>query len=133
MESAAAFDANGLIAGLAGEIQRRLAAEEIEIAHLKLTLDAEAEGGQLAVISIVGSEREVDVRESLFDEATGGSLIINLRAEGDPERLAAAVERALESRTDLQLSMEHQEVFRPAEPVPVHRDPVLGTSSASDA
>ena len=36
----------------------------------------DAEGGQLAVVSLVGSDDEPDVRESLFDGVDGGSLVV---------------------------------------------------------
>ena len=131
------FDANALVAGLSEEIRRGLEAAGHEIAHLKLTLDAQVEGGALAVISVVGSDREPDVREALFDAVDGGSLIINLRAEADPEELWERVEAALRNpgkwlnaegsagSEGLEIKLEHKEAFRPGAPVPVHRDRVL--------
>lgn len=125
------FDANGLVARLTDHIRGALALEGLEIAHLKLTLDASLEGGQLAVISVVGSDREPDVREALFDAVDEGSLIINLRAEAPPERLWKAVQDALSLHVEeLSLRIDHHEAFRPAAPVPVHRDRVAEGASS---
>ena len=120
------FDANALLATMTAAIRDALRARDIEVAHLKLTLDSPSAGGQLAVVSLVGSDEEPDVRESLFDAVDGGSLVVNLRAEGDPEILKAVAEAALESSlavaSGLRATVEHLEHFRPAPPVPVHRD-----------
>jgi len=125
VEAQAPYDANALVAALTREIRDALAAGALEIAHLKLTLDPLLDDGQLAVISVVGSDREPDVREALFDAVDRGSLIVNLRAEASPEQLWTIVERALATHGfDLTLRVEHHEAFRPGAPVPVHRDRV---------
>jgi hypothetical protein len=88
-----------------------------------MTLDAD-DAGQLSVVSLVGGDAEPDLRESLLDRVAGGSLIVNLRAEADPETLRAATENALEgigAAAGLRLSIEHIEHFRPSRPVPTHR------------
>ncbi len=121
-----AFDANALVAELTQEIRDALAGAGHEIAHLKLTLDARLDGGQLAVISVVGSDREPDVREALFDAVDEGSLIVNLRAEAPPELLWEVVNAALQAHAGrLDMTIEHHEAFRPAAPVPVHRERVV--------
>jgi len=63
----------------------------------------------------------------MLDEPTsGGQLILNLRAEGDPEQLLAAVNAALVSAASsfdgLAATLDHEEHFRPGKPVPTHRD-----------
>lgn len=122
----APFDANALLAAMTVAIRDALRARDVEVAHLKLTLDSPSAGGQLAVVSLVGSDDEPDVRESLLDAVDGGSLVVNLRAEGDPAVLKAVTEAALEASLaaapGLRASVEHLEHFRPAPPVPVHRD-----------
>jgi len=129
LESDAPFDANALLLALTSDIGRRLEAQEFEIAHLKATLDADQDG-QLAVVSMVTSEGEPDVRESLLDRVEGGSLIVNLRAEADPELLTQATNEALAevlgACDGLRWKLEHEEHFRPSPPVPVHRETVQG-------
>ena len=130
-EAAGTVDGNRLLVRLAEQIGRRLASDGIEIAHLKMTLDSPDGGGNLSVVSLVGSDQEVDLRESLLDRVSGGSLIVNLRAEADPERLERVTteELAAAERPGLALELEHSEHFRPAEPVPTHRITLGGTEA----
>ena len=62
---------------------------------------------------------------SLSADLESGELIINLRAEGDPELLSETVTRAVREaagREDkLEVTFEHSEHFRPAKPVPTYR------------
>ena len=127
VRSGAPFDANTFLGDVASSVAATLGEQDVEIAHLKLTLDSGSTTGALAAISVVGSERDVDVRESLLDRVDTGELVINLRAEGAPDALRSAVRRALETHAgDLRVSVEHWEDFRPAAPVPVHREEVAG-------
>lgn len=131
------FDANALLARTTSGIRDALLEHDVEVAHLKLTLDSPSAGGQLAVISLVGSDAEPDVRESLFDAVDGGSLVVNLRAEGDPELLERVTREALQAglgaEPGLRAELEHLERFRPAPPVPVHRiaDPAVTVEDPS--
>ena len=128
------FDANALLVELTHAVRRRLAGDGLEIAHLKMTLDADQEG-QLSVVSLVESDGEPDLRESLLDRVRGGSLIVNLRAEADPEVLRSVTEEALGASLDglegLSWTLDHVEHFRPAPPVPVHRMTVTGDAGGS--
>jgi len=121
LESTEPFDANQTLLGLARDIRDRVAADGREIAHLKMTLDAGDGTGSLSVVSVVRSDGEPDLRESLLDRVDGGELVINLRAEADPEFLKDATEKALASLTGLRSTVEHLERFRPARPQPLHR------------
>ncbi len=129
------FDANVLLADLAAGIRTALREQGAEIAHLKLTLDASREDGQLAVVSLVSTEAEPDLRESLLDRVEGGSLVINLRAEVDPAHLKLVTESVLAARLaqerTLRWTLEHLEHFRPAPPVPVHRDTLPAPPAAA--
>lgn len=117
------FDANALLIDLAEAVRARLGGAEI--AHLKATLDAGEASGQLAALSITSSDGPVDLREALVDGVRQGELVLNLRAETDPERLRRAALAALDAvraeRPGLALRIEHEEDFRPAPPVPTHR------------
>jgi len=116
------FDANQTLVGLARDIRDRVSAQGHEIAHLKMTLDAEDGAGSLSVVSLVRSDGEPDLRESLLDKVDGGSLIVNLRAEADPELLKTAVEASIAGLDGgLSAVIEHLDRFRPARPRPVHR------------
>jgi G3E family GTPase len=128
LAAARPFDANALLRDLALDVRSALRRAGVEIAHLKLTLDSSREDGQLAVLSLVSSEAEPDLRESLLDRVGSGSLVVNLRAETDPERLERVTTGVLAARLarepSLRWTVEHLERFRPAPPVPVHRDTV---------
>ena len=53
-----------------------------------------------------------------------GEVIINLRAEGDPEVLDEETSAALAAsagHAGLQVAVQHAEHFRPGRPVPTHR------------
>jgi hypothetical protein len=88
-----------------------------------MTLDAEDGTGSLSVVSLVRSDGEPDLRESLLDKVDGGALVINLRAEADPEVLKSAVEASIAAMGgNPRAKMEHMDRFRPARPQPIHRD-----------
>ena len=119
------FDANAVLQTLAGEVQRTLAAEGAEVAHLKMTLSPDRGLGDLAVINLVRNDYVPEMSLALEETVESGQLIINLRAEASPELLRQAVEgalRALATRfAGLQAVLEHVEQFRPGKPVPTHR------------
>jgi G3E family GTPase len=126
LESPAGFDANALLRELAAQIQARLNHEEAEVAHLKMTLSPDEGLGDIAAIHLVRNDFVPELSLALPDNLTSGQLIINLRAEGAPEKLKAAVEAALaetgQADSHLTLRLEHLEHFRPGKPQPTHRD-----------
>ncbi|MFQ5719699.1 MAG: cobalamin biosynthesis protein P47K, partial [Acidobacteriota bacterium] len=122
-------DGNGLLLDLAGAMREAFEERGEEIAHLKMTLDAEDDAGSLSVVSLVSSAGEPDLRESLLDRTDGGCLVVNLRAETDPERLFAVMTDAFSitaARHGVRIDVEHVERFRPAPPEPTHRVTVSG-------
>jgi Ni2+-binding GTPase involved in maturation of urease and hydrogenase len=123
LSSARPFDGNILLRGLATRLQGQLAADHIEIAHLKMTLAPDT-GDDLAVLNLVGTDGRLDSPFLLAEELTKGSLILNLRAQGDPDRLKHVVDAALGDVTrdnDVTVAVEHIDSFRPGRPVPTHR------------
>jgi hypothetical protein len=111
---------------LAVELDRfsPLRAQDIEIAHLKATLSPDDEGPFLSVVNAVSSDA-VPVQPFSIEGAIGaGEVIINLRAEGDPEVLDEETSAALAAaagHAGLQVAVQHAEHFRPGRPVPTHR------------
>ncbi len=119
----AAFDGNELLRELAREIQAGVVLEGFEIAHLKMTLTP-GEGSDIAALNVVRTNGRAELSHRLADETAEGELIVNLRAEGDPERLRVVVEAALRStaaRLDAKATIVHCEHFRPGRPQPTHR------------
>lgn len=115
-------DGNRLLLDLAGDIRSRLEAAGAEIAHLKLTLTP-SEGSDIGVVNTVRNDRAPEASHSLVEEIEGGELIINLRAEADPEVLREVVTAALATlgQANIQARIDHLERFRPGRPVPTHR------------
>lgn len=119
-----AVDGNELLKELAGRVHARLRGQDVEIAHLKMTLTPAA-GSDIAVANLVRSDGSAELSHELAADLSDGELIINLRAEADPGVLKEAVEEAVEE-TNLQrpgvvLTVTHLEHFRPGKPEPTHR------------
>jgi len=118
-------DGDALLADLAERIALHLSFDDVEIAHCKMTLSPEDGSNELAVLNLVGSARKVELAQSLSDPLDRGQLIVNLRAEGDPEQLSAALRTGLDtinaSDQGVRLELEHHESFKPGEPQPIYR------------
>lgn len=122
-----AFDGNPLLLDLLGEIQQRLAKEQsggVRIAHLKATLKPD-QGPDLAVANLVREDSPSELSHRLADLLERGELIINLRAEADPDLLksisVASVDAIVARRANLESSPHHEAAFRPGRPTPTHR------------
>jgi len=117
------FDGNDWVARLVEALQRQLRQRDIEIAHLKMTLTPEQDR-DLCVVNAVSTEAAPVIPFRLQDVMDEGELIINLRAEGDPEilrREAIGALMAQAASAGLAVMVEHIEHFRPGRPVPTHR------------
>jgi G3E family GTPase len=118
------FDGNAFVRDLAARVAGTLNADGIEIAHLKMTLTPAGGDGDLAVLNQVRNEQGAELSHTLDGELSRGELIVNLRAEGDPARLAAVLEAATLDAADAQslvVTPVHAEHFRPGQPNPTHR------------
>ena len=123
LSSPTPFDGNLFLQRLAGAVRDRLAAASIEIAHFKMTLAPDT-GNDLAVLNLVRTGGTAESPFRLADDLTDGELIVNLRAEGDPEHLNAVAFDSLEQvarESGVSTAVEHSEHFRPGRPEPTHR------------
>jgi Ni2+-binding GTPase involved in maturation of urease and hydrogenase len=120
LESEEEFDGNRYLGSLAGHIGGRLADEGLEIAHLKMTLVPDEDGGDIGVLNLVRNDGQPELSYTLREPLDRGELLLNLRAEGDPERLREAVDAAFQSG-GVSATVVHSEHFRPSQPVPTHR------------
>jgi G3E family GTPase len=119
----APFDGNEVLQELARQIRTGVVLDGFEIAHLKMTLTP-GEGSDIAALNLVRSDGQAELSHRLGDETTEGELIVNLRAEGDPDRLRAVVETTLRSaaaKHGADAAIIHCEHFRPGKPQPTHR------------
>jgi hypothetical protein len=123
LRAASPFDGNLLLLDIARELRDRLAPEQPEIAHFKMTLMPDDAVGDIAVLNLVGSDRDAELSHTLEEHMVSGELIVNLRAEGDPELLRAAVLGTLAAaaaRRNARSESVHIEHFRPSRPTPTY-------------
>jgi G3E family GTPase len=119
------IDTTPLLQELARGLQQRLVAAGSEVAHLKMTLSPDsAFAGEVAVVNLVRNDFSPEMGQELDEPVEGGQIILNLRAEADPEQLEAFVRESIGAAitSDCRLRIEHLERFRPGRPVPTHRD-----------
>jgi Ni2+-binding GTPase involved in maturation of urease and hydrogenase len=122
--SGSSFDGNGWLQDLVGDIQRRLLDGSIEIAHLKSTLSSADAPGELAAVQATRTDAGPETSHRFHEPIASGELIVNLRAEGDPELLKSVTLDSLAAvarRAGLTATITHEEHFRPPKPVPIHR------------
>ena len=119
------IDGNALVRDIAGAVRGALAGVDAEVAHLKMTLSPEA-GNDIAVLNLVREENEPEMSHALAGPVTRGELILNLRAEADPEVLHRVVTQVLADvirgrAPGWDYAVDHEEHFRPGKPTPTHR------------
>lgn len=115
-----AIDADAFALELAGEIQAMARQIAAPIAHLKVAITSPTQTG-LASVNLTDSSDAVCVTASMRATINAGALLINLRAEQDPEALRAGVLDVLSRKTNLRLIQQNLAAFRPGRPVPTHR------------
>jgi G3E family GTPase len=125
LEASEEFDGNEFLFRLAAAMQDRIVQAGGEVAHLKMTLSPDEEGGDIGVVNLVRSDGAPEVAHRLRERLYGGELIVNLRAEADPEAIdeiaTETLVRATAAHTGLRSRIEHKESFRPARPSPTYR------------
>jgi Ni2+-binding GTPase involved in maturation of urease and hydrogenase len=124
LDASSPFDGNVLLVELARQLGGRLTPEQPEIAHFKMTLTPDEGMGDIAALNLVGNDREPELSHALQDDLRSGQLIVNLRAEGDPQRLRSTLLETLAAvtlRHGARGEPVHMEHFRPARPTPTHR------------
>lgn len=119
------IDGNGLLRQLAASLQQRLREGGAEVAHLKMTLSPHDGLGDIGVINLVRNDFVPELSQELEDPFAAGQLIINLRAETNPDLLHRALIGALDDiksrNSGWQTIVEHLEHFKPGKPVPTYR------------
>ena len=107
----------------AAHVQSQLEAQHHEIAHLKMTLSPEDGLGDLAVINLIRNDFVPELSQTLPTDIHQAELIVNLRAEADPDALEAALRSALDAMNAgqgaINAALTHIEHFRPANPNPL--------------
>lgn len=123
LTSSTPFDGNAWLAQLGAAVHRHVQQAGIEIAHFKMTLSPDS-GSDLAVLNVVRSDGHAESVHRLQEPVTEGELIVNLRAEAEPDWLHGLVTRSIGDvarATGVAVDVRHSEHFRPGRPQPTHR------------
>ena len=132
------INGNSLLSSISDSIKKAFRTRKIEVAHLKIAILPEGDGaGEIGAIQWVETRNEPEFTRRLSEPFTGGTLLLNLRAEAAPEVLSAVVEDAFASVSG-QVRMKRREyaAFKPSPPKPTHRltemasPPVAATPSS---
>ncbi|MDF1814502.1 MAG: GTP-binding protein [Verrucomicrobiales bacterium] len=119
------FDGNELLMELAREIRIKMEESCAEVAHLKMTLTPIGDPYEIAAVNLVRGDSEPELSHRLYEPVDDAELLLNIRAETDPETLERAADEAIEEvvaiRRGLLFKIEHLEHFRPGMPKPTHR------------
>ena len=85
----------------------------------------ESGASEIAAINLVRGDALPELSHRLYEPLEDGELLLNIRAEVDPDTLEEAATAALESEIaiarGLLFRIAHLEHFRPGMPVPTHR------------
>ena len=119
------FDGNELLETIAKSLRIALDEVDAEVAHLKMTLNPIGDPYELAAINLVRGNSEPELSHRLYEPIDDGELLLNIRAEVDPDTLERAADQALEKAIAIDGGMlfriAHIEHFRPGMPTPTHR------------
>ena len=118
IEPSEELDGNELLRSLAAAVRGTLPG--VEIAHFKMTLVPEEDAGDIGVLNLVRSDGTAELSHSLKEPVRTAELLINLRAEADPDLLRQSVVEALAECAPF-AAIRHAEHFRPAKPQPTYR------------
>jgi len=114
------FDVDRFQRDLMSTVRRSLQAADIEVAHLKFSTRA---AETLSHANLTSTASEPRYSGPAPESVTEGRLVFNARAVGDPERIRAIADDAIADAgpTDLRVTVEQAQAFRPAYPEPQHR------------
>ncbi len=118
LRAATEVDGNELLRGIAE--RTRDALRGVEIAHLKMTLIPDEDGGDIGVLNLVRSDGTAELSHALNAPISSGELLLNLRAEADPELLRQSVLDSIRG-CGCEAEIRHVEHFRPGKPQPTYR------------
>jgi len=111
------WDSGRMVMELASSMHNMLRTERAEIAHLKMNFTPEELDGSSASVNVTRNDAVPELSVAPGEPVQSGTLLLNARAEADPELLHASFNRALlavaEKNPHLFARLEHCEHFRP--------------------
>ncbi len=121
VKSPTAFAPGETLQRLAERVRKSLEKSGSEIAHFKLSFaPARRAKSALSVVNVTmnGDVARVSLRGA--ESATRGTVLVNLRATGEPDALVAVVKDKVR-RLPMEWEWTRCEAFRPSEPKPTYR------------
>ncbi|MCF6285599.1 MAG: cobalamin biosynthesis protein P47K, partial [Candidatus Hydrogenedentes bacterium] len=119
VSAAAPWDGNAFLMVVAQSVRAGLIMGGAQIAHFKMRLVDEQ--GREAALHATSNEGTLALAQCIDTPVSTGRLVVNLRAEGNPETLQQSVETALkavEMALEVDCSIERCEAFAPNPPSP---------------
>jgi hypothetical protein len=90
-----------------------------------MTLTPAGDPYEIAAVNLVRGDSQPELSHRLYEPLEDGELLLNIRAEVDPDTLEEVATAALEAEIaiarGLLFRVAHLEHFRPGMPVPTHR------------
>lgn len=122
-----AMDGNLFLEQVVDSLGELLLGHRMLIGHLKLALHGDAAGTGVAVAQSVTAEAPPVMTSRLAVPIEQAHLVLNLRTQADPALLEALVRRlpgvvGIGGGAGWRLTLDSIRAFRPAPPVPTHRD-----------
>lgn len=90
------FDGNALLADVAAALKEKLELAGAEVAHLKMTLNPQGDPYEIGAINLVRGDSAPELSHRLYEPLEDGELLLNIRAEVDPDSLEEAAKAAWE-------------------------------------
>lgn len=118
------INGNKLLEMLVGSIKESFHSSGIEVAHLKVALEPKEVKGarKMGAIQWVRSDSEPEFTKHLKEPFTQGRMLLNLRAEAEPDLLSDLVARGFRRlRTQVSVRRRNYSAFKPAPPKPTFR------------
>ncbi|MBX7247168.1 MAG: hypothetical protein K1X53_16850 [Candidatus Sumerlaeaceae bacterium] len=121
LQTDTALDVDAALLELADAVRQQFQTEAVEIAHGKFLLRGDR---QTAVVNVVSNTSQPLLSQSAAERATTLDLVINLRAQAEPDVLQQGLQRCLNAwieRNNLTLLGRTGQSFKPPRPEPTHR------------
>lgn len=114
------FDWGGWLSRTGGGIAAALDLAGHEVGHFKMSVEMGHRRWRLH--QVIGGEIPELHEDALeIESATHGRLLVNLRAEGQAERMEAVVDEAFRSQDQVVVKFLDRAAFQPGKPQPTHR------------
>jgi len=114
------YAAGDAVAALTTGLRESLAAKRVPVAHLKCCVN-DVGGKAAAAASLTATAGPVETTLAAAPGASGRQLVINLRAEADPELLAEVVADVVRESFAGKGKLVAARAFRPGRPQPTYR------------